>query len=223
MMRFLSFGVPFALAMAACNTQVPLGDLPSNDGGGGGSQSGQSTSSNPSNPQCGWPAPLADGGACEVNRAWVQCQYPVGVTCEGGASATGASGSGDGSVTTGLTQLCLSSDPTSCDGCTSISGTATCTDLCAPDEYAVSCGSVGPGPGGGVPVPGTQTQGTPTLPAGCHSAGPPTPGGVGGYCCPCQDSQGEPGNTGYFEGGSSGSGMATEPADGPADSSIPDA
>jgi hypothetical protein len=99
---------------------------------------------------CTWPASLDDAdaapGACHARRAMVQCQLPDGVT-EG----------------------CLSDDPTQCPGAPDAGGT--CTDQCAQDEYAVACGQVGPGPIG-------------TPPAGCRSLGA-IPAGIVYYCCPC--------------------------------------
>jgi hypothetical protein len=82
---------------------------------------------------CEWPASLneAGPGACRVGRAYVECKYPSGVSCDGGLG---------GSSPGGLTMLCISDDPTSCQGCDSISGPSTCTNMCAPNEYAVSCG-----------------------------------------------------------------------------------
>jgi hypothetical protein len=106
---------------------------------------------------CQWPASLNDAGpgACTVGRAYVVCSYPSG----GG-------------------ELCISDDPTSCPG---FSSTA-CTNKCAPNEYAVSCGGPPPGPtaDGGAPAFTYQEA-----PAGCVSVGF-TPGGNEYSCCPCE-------------------------------------
>lgn len=123
--------------------------------------------------QCNWPANLNDGGpgACSVGRAYVECMYPLGVECEGGTGASSPSG---------LTQGCLSNDPTRCSGCSSTSGTATCKSQCAPDQYAVSCG--GPpmfSPNGGI---GFDYQAPPDGCVGIAS----TPGGNTYSCCPCE-------------------------------------
>jgi hypothetical protein len=114
-------------------------------------------------PACAWPANLADAGpgACRVGRAFVGCTYPSGVICEGG---TGASFP---------TMACISDDPTSCSGCGSIAGAATCTNMCAPNEYAVSCG-------------GLDNFEYQQPPATCVRVGGVTPGGSGFYCCPCE-------------------------------------
>ncbi len=148
-----------------------------------GSQSSEPTQPSKSSAQCNWPAYLDDGGpgTCTVGRAFVECQYPVGVVCEGGPSASGG-GEGPSGPVSGLTQLCISSDPTSCSGCSSSTGTATCTNKCAPTQYAVSCG--------GPPVPSLPDGGQVTWtyqnpPEGCVGVGG-TPGGNGYYCCPCQ-------------------------------------
>jgi hypothetical protein len=124
--------------------------------------------------QCSWPASLYDAGpgSCTAGRAFVSCSYPVGVTCEGGLG--GAVGSG------GLDMGCISDDPTSCAGCTSISGIATCHDMCGPDQYAVSCG----GP------PHFDEDGGSNFtyqeaPDGCVGVGA-TPGGNAYSCCPCE-------------------------------------
>jgi len=108
--------------------------------------------------QCRWPDSLDDGGpgACAVARAYVQCTYPSGAGC-----------------------FCLNDDPTSCPECGPNTG-AVCTSVCAPDEYAVSCG----GPprvlsDGGV---GFDYQ---SAPASCTPAGA-TPGGNEYSCCPCR-------------------------------------
>jgi hypothetical protein len=122
---------------------------------------------------CQWPASLNDAGpgACSVGRAYVQCAYPSGVSCEGGPGASSPDG---------LTMGCISEDLTNCSGCGSTSGAATCTDMCAPNEYALSCG--GPprltADGG---FDSTYQQ----PPANCVGKGG-TPAGNGYYCCPCE-------------------------------------
>ncbi len=122
---------------------------------------------------CQWPASLNDAGpgACSVGRAYVRCTYPSGVSCEGGPGASSPDG---------LTMGCISEDLTNCSGCGSTSGAATCTDMCAPNEYALSCG--GPprltADGG---FDSTYQQ----PPANCVGKGG-TPAGNGYYCCPCE-------------------------------------
>jgi hypothetical protein len=105
-------------------------------------------------PACTWPASLdapdAGGtGACHPARLFLSC---------------------DGS--NGVSEGCLSDDPSHCPGDDATPGvTYSCHDTCAPNEYAVSCGSIG---GGSSVDP----------PAGCHSA-LATPAGIVFFCCPC--------------------------------------
>jgi hypothetical protein len=123
---------------------------------------------------CHWPASLDDAGpgACSVGRAYVECVYPSGVSCEAGGGAFSPGG---------VTMGCISDDPTSCTGCASTAGAATCTDKCAPNEYAVSCG----GP------PHFSVDGGPDdfvyrqAPSNCVDIGA-TPGGNVYSCCPCE-------------------------------------
>jgi hypothetical protein len=123
---------------------------------------------------CKWPTSLDDAGpgACGVGRAYVKCTYPSGVSCEGGV---GASSPG------GLTMLCISEDPTSCSGCESISGPPTCTNMCAPNEYAVSCG----GPPRFSSDGGFDNFAYQQAPANCVGVGG-TPAGNLYSCCPCE-------------------------------------
>jgi hypothetical protein len=101
--------------------------------------------------QCSWPSSLDDAGpgGCRAARALVACHDSAGDTC-----------------------VCLSSDPQSCPTCGA--SYSSCQDECALNEYAVTCGSVGPSPGG-IASP----------PEGCTSKGA-NPGGSIEYCCPCQ-------------------------------------
>jgi hypothetical protein len=145
--------------------------------------------------QCRWPASLDDAGpgACLVGRAYVQCSYPSGVTCDGGEGAFSPEG---------ITQLCISNDPASCSGCNSTEGAATCKSVCAPNEYAMSCG----GPPRGSPD-GNSSFEYQEAPDGCVGVGF-TPGGNGYYCCPCEAS-------------SQGGAQSAEGGVGPAESSGP--
>ena len=124
-------------------------------------------------PVCAWPTPVDAGpGACRVGRFHLECHFPEGATCDSGQSYTG---------TGGVRMLCVSDDPTSCPGCHPTSGTVTCTSMCAPNQYATSCG----GPprlavdGGGIDPDYYQEP-----PAVC-SLVTPTPSGMGFWCCPC--------------------------------------
>lgn len=104
-------------------------------------------------PACTWPAALsapdAGRGACRPARALLDCQSPNGVS-----------------------EVCASDDPSRCAGDTVVTGASfTCHDLCGAHEYAVVCGSIGPGP---IDDP----------PAGCHG-GLASPGGTVFHCCPC--------------------------------------
>ena len=100
-------------------------------------------------PECNWPSDLnnAGPGACTPARLLVSC-----------TDANGAS------------SMCLSDDALTCAG-TALG--ATCQDKCQPNQYAVSCGEIGPGSGNW------------TTPPNC-SAGLFTPGGIAFYCCACQ-------------------------------------
>ncbi len=95
--------------------------------------------------------PSLSGGAgitaCSTAKAYVSC-----------ADANG-------------TCTCLSNDPSTCPACGSTAG-LTCQNLCAADEYDISCGGL---PGGG------PYQ---SVPSNCHAAGT-TPGGNTFACCPC--------------------------------------
>jgi hypothetical protein len=153
---------------------VPLEDGGSNDGNPSAGDDAGHSQPTTALPACHWPASLDDAGpgACGVGRAYVKCTYPSGVSCEagGGASSPG-----------GLTMLCLSDDPTSCAGCVSIAGAATCTDMCAPDEYAVSCG----GPPQFSNDGGSGDFAYQEPPANCVGVGG-TPAGNAYFCCPCE-------------------------------------
>jgi hypothetical protein len=109
-------------------------------------------------------------GACTVGRAYVVCKYPSGVVCDGGF---GASSPG------GINMLCISDDPAGCPGCSATSGTATCMNRCAPNEYAVSCG------GPPMQLPDGGFGGYQEPPDACVGAGG-TPAGNEYLCCPCQ-------------------------------------
>ena len=100
--------------------------------------------------QCRHDPSVVDGGpgACGWARAYIDCKYPNGSGCS-----------------------CMTDD-TSCSGC---GAGATCTDECSANEYALACGSIGPGD------PSITYA---DAPAGCRSL-PPNPGGISLYCCPC--------------------------------------
>jgi hypothetical protein len=118
-------------------------------GCGGGSPLVGQTDATSSAGQCGHAAGLGDGkpGACGVGRALLDCEFPNGAGC--------------GCVTNNAT----------CDGCAG----STCTDTCDANEYAVSCGGIGPGDP-------SITYADP--PAACRFASA-NPGGIAYYCCPC--------------------------------------
>jgi hypothetical protein len=102
---------------------------------------------------CTWPASLDDPnaarGACRAARALVSCSTPGRAT-----------------------ETCLSDDPTRCP--MGPQPASACHDSCKPDEYAVTCGAVGPSVGDATP------------PASCHDP-MQTPGGPAFYCCTCDD------------------------------------
>jgi hypothetical protein len=120
------------------------------------SSSGEVTKGGPGNlaaVQCGWPTALNDAGpaGCRASRTFVQCHDPAGGGCD-----------------------CASDGALGCDCGASVSaGPWTCDYACAADEYAVSCGSIGPSAGPPADAP-----------SGCRSLGA-NPGGIATYCCPC--------------------------------------
>jgi len=121
-------------------------------GGAGGSGGAGGAGGTTTLPACTWPAALdapdAGSGDCRAGRALL--------TCQGG----------------NITELCISNDPSQCPGPDLTPGVSyTCTDFCAPREYAVVCGKIGVGFSGDPPT-------------GCHNP-QPTPGGTIFYCCPC--------------------------------------
>jgi Transposase len=97
--------------------------------------------------QCRHAATVGDGtpGACGAARAYIDCEYPNGAGCG-----------------------CMT-DSTTCSGC---GAGATCTDKCGANEYAVSCGGIGPSAPSADP------------PAACRFAAA-IPAGIEYYCCPC--------------------------------------
>jgi hypothetical protein len=163
------FGGCLCFAADAC----PANFLPNSENDAEGSEASTAL------PACQWPASLNDGGrgACSVGRAYVECSYPEGFSCAGGPG-----GSGGGSSGGGVTQLCISDDPTSCPGCESINGPATCTNKCAPNEYVVSCGGLPPFPAAGGPPDVVYQQ----APAGCVPVIPEGTAGNVYSCCPCE-------------------------------------
>jgi hypothetical protein len=95
--------------------------------------------------QCGHDPTVGTGqpGSCGAARAALDCEFPNGAGC-----------------------VCVS-DGTTCEGCA-----ATCTNKCDANEYAASCGGIGPSGPSADP------------PAACRLV-LPTPGGIAFYCCPC--------------------------------------
>src|SRR5262252_8035626 len=71
--------------------------------------------------QCHWPSTLDDAGpgACHAARALVACHDSSGHTCS-----------------------FLSDDAMTCSACGA--GDSGCQDQCGANQYAVSCGSIGP-------------------------------------------------------------------------------
>ena len=166
MARHLSFAV--GLAVVVSLARAATGCSSASESATGKSEASTAPST------CQWPASLNDAGpgACSVGRAYVKCTYPSGVNCEAGGGASSPEG---------LTMLCISDDPTSCSGCGSTAGAATCTDMCAPNEYALSCG----GPPHFNPDGGVDNFTYEQPPANCVGMGG-TPAGNGYYCCPCE-------------------------------------
>jgi hypothetical protein len=105
-------------------------------------------------PRCAWPAifdvPEPTGGQCRAARVFLHC--------------AGSTGGG---------RLCLSDDAEQCPGPNPTPGVSysDCQNQCNTDEYALVCGSIGPGP-------------WPQPPAMCRMTLTP-PGGASFSCCPC--------------------------------------
>jgi hypothetical protein len=105
-------------------------------------------------PWCEWPAafdsPDAAAGQCRAARYYLSCQGSNGGVME-----------------------CMSDSLTECPGPNITPGVtySNCQNQCGFDEYALACGSVGPGP-------------WPDPPATCRLL-PPNPGGGRNACCPC--------------------------------------
>jgi len=134
-------------------------------------------------PACSWPAIYdAPGvsGQCQASRAYVQC--------------TGSDGTFEGCPSDYLTQ---------CGSGPNMNGPVTysdCKDQCAADEYALSCGGIGPAEADAA-APASNP------PAACHMVSA-NPGGSVLYCCPC--GPGEPADAGVAGPDASGtSPMAT--------------
>ena len=104
--------------------------------------------------QCSWSSALNDAGPgeCRASRTYVACHDPAGDGCD-----------------------CASDGAKSCD-CSGFlnAGPWTCDYSCAPNQYFVSCGSIGPSAGPPADPP-----------PGCTSLGA-NPGGAVSYCCPCE-------------------------------------
>ena len=114
-------------------------------------------------PACSWPASLdptdAANGQCVAARALLSCPLT-------------------GGLTGGLTHGCISNDPTQCpsDGVQIGAPAGPCLDQCQANEYAIECGTIGPGNPDAAPVA--------SPPTGCHGM-LVTPGGIWFECCPC--------------------------------------
>jgi hypothetical protein len=165
----IALGPALLVAAVGCSSSSSGAGAPD----GAATSSDRQSAATPS--ACHWPASLDDAGpgACTVGRAYVECVYPSGVSCEAGGGAFSPGG---------LTMGCISDDPTSCTGCASTAGAATCTDKCGPNEYAVSCG--------GPPHPPSGDGGSDDFvyqqaPSNCVDIGG-TPGGNVYSCCPCE-------------------------------------
>ena len=133
-------------AIVACSSSSSTGA-----GGGSGASTGL--------PACTWPASLdgtdASNGQCVAARALLSCP-----------------------LTGGGTQGCISNDPKQCPsgGPQAGSPPGACEDKCQPNEFAIKCGTIGPGNPDAAPPP--------SPPAGCHNE-MVTPAGIYFECCPC--------------------------------------
>jgi hypothetical protein len=120
-------------------------------------------------PSCGASAPE------DINRSsWPSCSWPSALDPDETGSArdhcVATRTRLAGALPDGVTEICPTNNPLQCEGANPPAADA-CDAECAPNEFSVRCGGVGPG---SVPEP----------PAGCHS-GVPTPAGIVFYCCPC--------------------------------------
>lgn len=119
----------------------------SNTGGVNGNTTSDTTIAKSNLPACTWSALLdADPGSrdhCHASRRSLEC-----------------------TLTNGNGEECTTDGEPKCPDATD----ATCKDYCAPDEYVVACGGVGPRP---IPDP----------PSPCRFVFG-VPAGVGFYCCP---------------------------------------
>ena len=107
-------------------------------------------------PSCSWPAALDDpdkmGSSrdrCVATRTRLSCALPGGAT-----------------------EICATDDPLQCEHANAPPPEA-CHAACGRNEFAATCGGVGPSGGPG-----------PAPPAGCRFEGL-VPGGLTYYCCPC--------------------------------------
>jgi hypothetical protein len=104
-------------------------------------------------PSCSWPSALDPDESglardhCVATRTRLEC-----------------------ALADGSTEICPTNNPLQCEGADPPAADA-CDAQCAPNEFALRCGGVGPG---SIPAP----------PAGCHSE-VPTGAGIILYCCSC--------------------------------------
>jgi hypothetical protein len=97
--------------------------------------------------ECDVPADSGEAVACHAGRELARCTSPNG------------------------SAICITEENGRCDG---TDANFECESICEPNEYALSCGSVGGLAPGGAQLPAEA----------CRSVFP-TPGGVVFYCCPC--------------------------------------
>ena len=121
---------------------------PSTEGGAGATE-GDSPGGIATSSDCSLPPDDQASGSCHARRVLARC-----------TSADGSS-------------ICITDEGGRCEG---TDESVSCENLCEPDEYALSCGSLGGrAPGGATPA---------APPDACRSVAP-TPGGIVFYCCPC--------------------------------------
>jgi hypothetical protein len=139
-------GTAGATAAASLATNGTAGDSAAGNGAAG-------NASNAELPACSWPAalnpPQTTRGQCTAARVELSCLGSNGVT-----------------------EDCFTDNLQSCPDQSNVAvPNAVCHSICKPNEYAVACGSVGPGP---IADP----------PAGCTMP-LSTPAGIVDWCCPC--------------------------------------
>jgi hypothetical protein len=120
----------------------------------------------------GSPAAGTTAADCRWNAAWTPADAGDG-RCQARRHRVSCVGVGGPGASNSMVYVSCLSDTDTCEGLerTTPGVTYTCHDECAPNEFGMVCGRIGPG-GGEAP------------PGACTKEGP-TPAGISFYCCPC--------------------------------------